>query len=85
MVRMGEWKLYFDMMGYGELYHLPSDPYELQNRYSDDSVTTKRNELMAELLRWTIRTEDDLPIAAYKTKWPKRNWYARYRRGGPPA
>jgi hypothetical protein len=40
---------------------------------------------MTELLTWTIRSEDELPLAAYQTKWPKRNWYAPYRRGGPPA
>jgi arylsulfatase A-like enzyme len=34
---------------------------------------------------WTIRTEDDLPLAAYATKWPKRNWYAPYRHGDLPA
>jgi arylsulfatase A-like enzyme len=80
MVRMGEWKLYFDMMGNGELYHLPSDPFELKDRFRDASAARERNELMAELLAWTIRTEDDLPIAAYETKWPKRNWYAMYRK-----
>jgi hypothetical protein len=25
MVRMGDWKLIYDMMGYGQLYHLPLD------------------------------------------------------------
>ena len=81
MVRMGEWKLMVDMLGKGELYHLPSDPYELKNRIDDREALAHRNELMAELLAWTIRTEDDLPLAKYPTKWPKRNWYAPYRRG----
>ncbi|HEX6545384.1 MAG TPA: sulfatase-like hydrolase/transferase [Bryobacteraceae bacterium] len=85
MVRMGEWKLYFDMLGNGELYHLPSDPFELTNRFRDTSVAAHRNELLAQLLTWTIRTEDDLPLAAYQTKWPKRNWYALYQRANPPA
>ena len=85
MVRMGDWKLLFDMLGSGELYHLPSDPFELKNRFRDPSAAATRNELMAELLAWTVRTEDDLPIAAYATKWPKRNWYALYRHGDPPA
>ena len=45
-----------------------------------------RNRLVQELLAWTIRTQDDLPIAAYKVKWPKRNWYASYHKNGlPPA
>ena len=85
MVRMGDWKLLFDMMGNGELYHLVSDPYELTNRFDDRSASEERDRLMRELLAWTIRTQDDLPIAAYKTKWAKRNWYAPYRRGLPPA
>lgn len=85
MVRRGDWKLLFDMLGYGELYHLPSDPFELKNRFQDPSVADKKNELMAELLAWTIRTQDDLPQAAYRTKWAEHNWYAPYRRGEPPA
>ena len=85
MVRMGEWKLFFDMLGNGELYHLPTDPFELKNRYNDPAALTPRNELMAELLTWNIRTEDDLPLANYPTKWPKRNWYAPYKHDKPPA
>ena len=85
MVRKGDWKLLFDMMGHGELYHLPSDPYELKNVFQEPANAEIRDQLLQELLKWTIRTQDDLPIAAYKTKWPKRNWYASYAGGGPPA
>ena len=85
MVRTGDWKLLFDMLGNSELYHLPSDPFELKNRFRDPSAGAVKNELMAELLAWTIRTEDDMPLAAYATKWPKRNWYAPYRHGDRPA
>jgi arylsulfatase A-like enzyme len=85
MVRMGDWKLLFDMMGNGELYNLAADPYELENLFQNPSAAAERNRLLQELLAWTIRTEDDLPVAAYKTKWPKRNWYAPYRHSGPPA
>jgi len=35
--------------------------------------------LLAELLQWTIRTQDNLPTARYKAKWAERNWYAPYR------
>ena len=80
MVRMGDWKLLFDMLGKGELYDLRSDPYELKNLFDDPASATERNALMAELLTWTIRTEDDLPLAAYQTKWPLHNWNAPYRR-----
>jgi len=82
MVRKGDWKLTWDMMGNGELYHLPSDPYELRNRFDDPSAAVNKYELMGELLTWTIRTQDDLPVAAYKVKWPKRNWYWPYREDG---
>jgi arylsulfatase A-like enzyme len=81
MVRMGDWKLTFDMMGSGVLYHLPSDPLELKNRYNDPAAAPDRMRLMAELLAWNIRTQDNLPTAAYQAKWARHNWYAPYRRG----
>ncbi|HEV2134785.1 MAG TPA: sulfatase-like hydrolase/transferase [Terracidiphilus sp.] len=84
MVRMGDWKLIYDMMGYGQLYDLSSDPCELRNRFNDPGVAAKQQELMAELLMWTIRSQDSLPTgpqnAKYQTKWPKEhNWYSPYR------
>lgn len=89
MVRMGEWKLIFDMMGYGQLYHLPSDPCELHNRFGQPDVATIQAALMAELAMWTIRTQDSLPTgpqnAKYQTKWARpHNWYAPYRHGSAP-
>ncbi|WNO53572.1 sulfatase family protein [Stakelama saccharophila] len=85
MVRMGDWKLMYDMMGNGQLYHLPSDPAELNNRMDDPKAVDARNRLMAELLMWTIRSQDDLPTGPqrgkYDTKEPKaHNWFAPYRR-----
>jgi arylsulfatase A-like enzyme len=79
MVRMGDWKLTFDMLGNGALYNLAEDPYELRNLYGTPSLAQTQSQLTAELLAWTIRTQDDLPTAAYATKWPQRNWYATYR------
>ena len=84
MVRMGEWKLVYDMMGYGQLFHLPSDPAELRNRFDDEAAAQPRNALLAELLMWTIRSQDSLPTgpqnSKYRTKWPAlHNWYAPYR------
>jgi arylsulfatase A-like enzyme len=75
MVRMGDWKLTFDMMGGGQLYNLASDPYELKNLYGDPSVAAAQMRMLEELLAWTIRTQDNLPTARYQTKWPARNWY----------
>jgi arylsulfatase A-like enzyme len=88
MVRMGDWKLIYDMMGYGQLYDLASDPCELNNRFNDPAAAEKQHELMAELLMWTIRSQDSLPTgpqnAKYQTKWPeKHNWYSPYREAPP--
>ncbi len=79
MVRRGDWKLTFDMMGTGELFNLASDPYELKNLYGQSDCAAMQNRLMADLLQWTIRTQDDLPDAAYEAKRPQRNWYAPYK------
>ena len=43
---------------------------------------------MAELLMWTIRSQDSLPTgpqnAKYQTKWPEQhNWYSPYRDAPP--
>ena len=58
------------------------DPYELNNLYTDKEAAPVRERLTTELLRWTIRTQDDLPVAAYKARWPNRNWEALYRNKG---
>jgi arylsulfatase A-like enzyme len=79
MVRRGDWKLTFDMMGSGQLYDLAKDPYELTNLFGQPGATAIQNQLMADLLRWTIRTQDDLPFAAYPPKLAKRNWYSLYK------
>ena len=80
MVRMGDWKLTFDMLGDGQLYNLAADPYELRNLFATPEVAGMQQRLMAALLAWTIRTQDDLPNAAYLAKRPEHNWYAPYRR-----
>ena len=89
MVRMGEWKLVFDMMGYGQLFHLPSDPCELKNLFGQPQVSKEQMALFAELLMWTVRAQDGLPTGPqnvkYQTKWPvEHNWYAPYRHGSAP-
>lgn len=87
MVRMREWKLVYDMMGYGQLYNLRQDPCEMSNLFGDSRYEKVQAELMAELAMWVIRLEDSLPTGPqngkYQTKWPKaHNWYAPYRRNG---
>lgn len=76
MARMGRWKLLFDMLGHGELYDIQDDPGELHDLFGDPAYRDVRMELLEELLKWTIRTEDDLPSAAYTAKRAPRNWYA---------
>ncbi|MEO6924839.1 MAG: sulfatase-like hydrolase/transferase [Bryocella sp.] len=89
MVRMGDWKLVYDMMGYGSLYNLKSDPCELANLFNQPEHANEQAALMAELLMWVIRTESSLPTGPqnkqYQTKWStQHNWYAPYRQADPP-
>jgi arylsulfatase A-like enzyme len=89
MVRMGDWKLVYDMMGYGQLYNLRNDPCELKSLFGHPSVVREQAELMAELAMWIIRSQDSLPTGPqnlkYQTKWPtQHNWYAPYRHNGSP-
>jgi arylsulfatase A-like enzyme len=75
-VRMGRWKLTYDMLGNGELYDLAADPAELTNLYDNPAHAAARHQLTEDLLRWTIRAEDDLPLAGYVPKRAERNWYS---------
>ena len=89
MVRMGDWKLIYDMMGYGQLYHLPSDPCELKNLFGHPTAAKEQAQLMEELAMWAIRSQDSLPTGPqngkYQTKWSrKHNWYSPYRHGTAP-
>jgi arylsulfatase A-like enzyme len=79
MVRRGDWKLLFDVVGLPELYNLKEDPGELQNRYEDPACRDVVRQMCEELLRWTLRTEDNLPGARYTPKPAPRNWYAPFR------
>ena len=89
MVRMGDWKLIFDMMGYGQLYNVVSDPCEMHNLFGDSSASSHQARLTEELLMWTIRSQDTLPVDEplknwQTTRWPKQhNWYTPYRHGKP--
>lgn len=62
MVRKGDWKLAFDMQGHGQLYNLKMDPAEVENLWDDKSTTSKRLELIEDLLTWRLRVEDPLPL-----------------------
>lgn len=89
MVRMEEWKLVYDMMGYGQLYDLRTDPCELTNLFAKPEHAEMQARLMAELAMWVIRMQDSLPTGPqntkYQTKWStQHNWYAPYRHGPAP-
>jgi hypothetical protein len=77
----GRWKLLYGSMGCGELYDLEEDPGELNDLFEEPSFCQVRLEMIEELLRWTIRSEDDLPTANYTPKQAEHNWRAPYRRG----
>jgi hypothetical protein len=79
MVRMGRWKLEYDMLGRGKLYDIECDPAELNDLYLEPGLSEVRTRLLEELLKWTIRTEDDLPHGSYIQKRAERNWYAGYQ------
>jgi arylsulfatase A-like enzyme len=63
-VRTREWKLvHYPGQPYGELYHLPDDPWELCNRYGEPALAEITNRLRARLLDWCIETDEVLPTA----------------------
>jgi choline-sulfatase len=61
MVRTETHKLVARETGEHELYDLRADPFELDNRYGDQSLGGIRTDLMDRLLRWHLRTVNDLP------------------------
>lgn len=65
MIRRDDWKLVFDSRGNGALYDLESDPSEIENRYADPAQTDLVRELLAELLTWRLRLEDELPLPEF--------------------
>ena len=81
MVRRGDWKLLFDMQGRGQLYHLAQDPVELHNRFGDPDCVEIQGELLAELLAWTLRSQDPLPHPRrrYRFKSDPRNYWSPHR------
>ncbi len=81
MIRKGDWKLDFDMQGRGQLYNLAEDPVELANLFGSPETAKIERELLADLLAWSLRADDPLPLpnGRYKMKTDKRNWWANYR------
>jgi hypothetical protein len=79
MLRRGQWKLLYDVLGRGELYDLRVDPMELDNLWGDPAHEQVRAGLVEELLWWALRVTDDLPEYRYMPKRAEHNWYAPLR------
>ena len=67
MIRKGDWKLILDMQGSGQLYNLADDPVELTNLFGRAEHAAVERELLADLLAWTLRTQDPLPFPRLAT------------------
>ena len=78
MVRKDDWKLVFDANGKGRLYNLRQDPAEVNNLYGAPEHAEARATLMEELLRWTLRVQDPLPLPRrrYVFKRHPRNFWS---------
>jgi arylsulfatase A-like enzyme len=63
-VRTPEWKLNANQEDRWELYHLASDPGEMDNRIDDPDCRSVVDELSAGLRAWQKRTADHARIAA---------------------
>jgi arylsulfatase A-like enzyme len=81
MLRKGDWKLVFDMQGAGQLYNLAKDPVELENLYDRGEVGAIQQQMVSELLAWTLRVQDPLPLPRrrYIMKTDPRNYWSPYR------
>jgi len=78
MVRKDDWRLVFDMQGNGQLYNLVDDPLEMNNRYGDPDLAAVQSEMLAELLKWSLRAQDPLPypVQKYVYKRGEHNYWS---------
>jgi arylsulfatase A-like enzyme len=64
MIRDYHWKLiFYPGRPYGELYHMASDPLELNNLYDHPDYERRRSALIERLAKLLVETEDPLPLA----------------------
>ncbi len=79
MLRKGDWKLIFNQDGNGELYHLKKDPAELDNGFGRKELSEKTSELLIDLLTWSLRAADPLPLPGgdYERKPQPHNYWHR--------
>lgn len=81
MVRKDEWKLVFDMQRNGQLYNLADDPAEVHNVFGQKEYCAIQVMLLEELLVWTLRVQDPLPLPRrrYIMKKDPRNYWTPYQ------
>lgn len=77
MLRMDNWKLEYDMNGNGSLFNLKDDPSEIKDLWDNQKYNDQKEILIKELLRRTIRYQDDFPYPRrrYVMKKDPRNYY----------
>jgi len=61
MVRTLDWKLVIRETGGNELYHVASDPHEMNNVYGDPAHAAVVADLQLKLIQWCLRTDTDRP------------------------
>ena len=66
----GRYKLVINLLSDDELYDLQNDPYEMNNRISDPSLSLVRSELLDRLLNHMNEIRD--PLRGYY--WEQRPW-----------
>lgn len=76
MIRMGRWKLSFDMAGNGEMYDMKNDPSEMENLFGKKKYRKQQDMLLQELLKWEISTTDQIPVPRdrYRFKRYRHNY-----------
>ena len=81
VLRKGDWKLDFDMQGRGQLHNLAEDPAEVNDLFGHPDCAAVQADLLADLLAWTLRMQDPLPlpVSKYIPKRDPRNYWAPYR------
>ncbi|MGQ9629497.1 MAG: sulfatase family protein [bacterium] len=71
----GRWKLIYDADLPLEIYDLDEDPLELNDLARKGNIYHVKEELMEELLYWSIRLDDNLGVRRYSIKMPSHNWH----------
>ncbi len=79
----GEWKLIVDLEYPPELYHLPSDPFELTNLAARPEEAARLAALQADLLYWIMRTADNVQVRRYTPRRGPHNWQRGLHAVGP--